>query len=474
MRFILIGLLIPGIASCVNYAGIHEHSIPDSPGSLAAVHRYPLPATPPPRIGPCQWWDKFDDPQLNTLINSALADSPHIQIAQSRLERAQHIAEEAGAALWPSVDMEGYVRREHFSKFGLIPPPFGGTTQNLGQLALNFRYELDFWGKNRQAFAARISQARAEEANLAQAQLMLSTAVASSYFQLQDNLALMQLLQKIVRQRQALLRTVQARAERSITSVIPVSSAKIQVDIFAVIVARAQQDIMVNRHQLAVLIGKNPFTTQISVKSFHYNPKILALPEVLPAHLLARRPDITATLWRVEAAAHQVKVEKARFFPDINLMALLSFQSIGLNKLFNFQSRDYAVQAAFSLPIFDAGYLRADLKARYSEYDLAVGQYNQTILTAFQQVADQLAILHTVKIQLQEQNDAVDIAQRNYRRNYLLYKHGISDYTQVLTAEASWLYQRLFLLQLENLHIQTTIAMIKALGGDYQSPIEIL
>ncbi len=474
MRFLLIGLLIPGIAGCVNYIGIHEHSIPDSPASLAAVHRYPLPATSPQRIGPCQWWDKFNDPQLNTLINIALADSPHIQIAQSRLERAQHIAEEAGAALWPNVDMTGYVRRERFTKNGLIPPPFNGTTQTPSELALNFNYELDFWGKNRQTLAARISQARAEEANMAQAELMLSTAVASAYFQLQDDLALAELLKKILRQRQALLRTIQMRAEHSITSAIPVSSAKIQVEIFAVILARAQQDIMVKRHQLAVLIGKNPFTTQISVKNFNYNPKILALPAVLPAHLLARRPDITVTLWRVEAAAHQVKVEKARFFPDINLMALLSFQSITLSKLFNFQSRDWAVQAAFSLPIFDAGYLRADLKARYSEYDLAVGQYNQTILTALQQVADQLAILHTVKIQLQEQSDAVGIAQRNYRRNYLLYKHGISDYTQVLTAEASWLYQRLFLLQLENLHIQTTIAMIKALGGDYESPIELL
>ncbi len=165
---------------------------------------------------------------------------------------------------------------------------------------------------------------------------------------------------------------------------------------------------------------------------------------------------------------------KARFFPDINLMALLSYQSIGLQNLFKASSRDDAIQVAFNLPIFDGGYFRATLKARYSEYDLAVGQYNRTILTALQQVADQLAAIHTLKIQLKEQTAALTFAQSNYHRNYLLYKQGINDYTQVLLAQASWLYQQVFLLELENLHIRATIAMIKALGGDYHTPVATL
>lgn len=469
----IIGLFFMGVTGCVNYIGIHAHSKPETNDTLAVPHRYPLP--PEPSV--CKtdnWWQQFNDPQLNTLMAVALADSPTIQIAASRLDRAKHLAEAAGASLWPSVNLSGYVRREHFTKNGIIPPPFGGTTQNLGELALNFQYELDFWGKNRQTIAARVSAAQAAAADLAQAQLMISTAVATSYFQLQSNIALVKLAKKILAQRQGLLKLSEDLAEHAISSAIPVSSAQIQVQIFALLLAQVEKEVMVNRHQLAILIGKNPFTTQISIKKFQYNSKLLSLPPIIPAHLLGRRPDIAASCWRVEAAAHQVNAVKARFFPDINLMALLSYQSIGLQNLFKASSRDDAIQVAFNLPIFDGGYLRATLKARYSEYDLAVGQYNRTILTALQQVADQLAAIHTLKIQLKEQTAALTFAQSNYHRNYLLYKRGINDYTQVLLAQASWLYQQVFLLELENLHIRATIAMIKALGGDYHTPVATL
>ncbi len=193
----IIGLFFIGVTGCVNYIGIHAHSKPETNDTLAIPHRYPLP--PEPTVYKTDnWWQQFNDPQLNTLMAVALADSPTIQIAASRLDRAQHLAEAAGASLWPSVNLSGYVRREHFTKNGIIPPPFGGTTRNLGELALNFQYELDFWGKNRQTIAARVSETQAAAADLAQAQLMISTAVATSYFQLQSNIALVKLAKKIL------------------------------------------------------------------------------------------------------------------------------------------------------------------------------------------------------------------------------------------------------------------------------------
>ncbi len=466
MRFLFIITLCLGMTGCVNYIGIHAHSTPLTPTSLAVSHAYPT--LPQQAFTPSgQWWDIFKDAELNQLIAVALESSPNIQIAQSRLERARHLAEAAGASLWPNVDLNGYIRREHYTKNGIIPPPFNGTTQNLASLSLNLNYEIDFWGKNRETIAARVSETFAQQAELAQTRLVLSTAIASSYFQFQYDMALISLTKKILKDQQHLLNIIQLRAQHSITSNIPVSSAQIQVQTWELLLAQIEQYADIQRHQLAELMGENPFTTQITVSEFKYNPKLLTLPPVLPASLLGRRPDIDASRYQVEAAGHLVNVEKALFFPDVNLLAFFSFQGIGLNNIFKWSSRDYAAQAAFTLPIFDAGYLRANLKARYDEYDSAVGQYNQTILTALQQVADQLSALSITQLQIQEQNKAATIARLNYQRNDLLYRHGINDYTEVLTAESTWLNQQLFLLVLQNLHVQNTISMINALGGDY-------
>jgi len=463
LRFIFISILSFAITGCVNYAGIHSHSAL-LPETQPTPHVYPLPP-PVSTTKSGQWWDMFNDPQLNILIDAALSCSPNIQIAQNRLARARHLAEAAGASLFPYVDLSGYIRREHFTKNGLIPPPFAGTSRNLGNLAANLNYEIDFWGKNRETIAAKVSEAKAAEADLAQAQLVLSTAVAAGYFQLQYDLALEELIEKIVQQRQQLLEIIQLRAKHHLTSVIPVSSAKIQVAYWELFLAQIQQFTQIQRNQLAALMGDNPFTTQIAVNHFQYNPKLLALPPVIPASFLGRRPDVAASLWRVEAAGHLVNVEKALFFPDINLLAFFSFQSVGLNKWFNFSSRDYTGQAAFTLPIFDAGYLRSSLKARYDEYDEAVNKYNQTIITALQQVADQLSALQTEQLQIKMQKDAEIIAKNNYHRNNLLNQHGITDKTDVLTAQATWFYQQLFLLFFEDMNIQSTISMINALGG---------
>jgi NodT family efflux transporter outer membrane factor (OMF) lipoprotein len=472
VKKILLSLISFTMAGCVNFFGIHEHSAAYTVASLAVPHQYPLPAGPFVPSG--EWWDMFKDPQLSRLIEVALIDSPNIQSAQSRLEKARHLAEAAGAALWPNINFSGYIRRERFSKFGIIPPPIGGTTKTLANLSLNLNYEVDFWGKNRQTLAAKISEQKAAEAELEQTRLVISTAVASSYFKLQNDLAIISLLKKILKQRQVLLDRIRLRAQHNITSAIPVSSAEIQVETWTLLLAQAQEYALIQRHQLTALMGENPFTTQISIPPFCYNQELLKFPQIMPASLLGRRPDVAAAAWRIDAARHYVKVQKALFFPDINLLAFFSFQSIGLNHLFNWNSRDYAAQAAFTYPIFDAGYLRANLKARYDEYDLAVEQFNQTVVTALQQFADQLSVLAIYQIQLKAQRRAEVISKSNYHRNYLLYKHGINDYTQVLIAQASWLYQQLFLQELQYLDIQATIGLINALGGDFVTPSSIL
>jgi NodT family efflux transporter outer membrane factor (OMF) lipoprotein len=221
------------------------------------------------------------------------------------------------------------------------------------------------------------------------------------------------------------------------------------------------------KHELAALLGKNPLNTEITANKFKYEKKLLELPKVLPANLLGRRPDIVASRWRIEEAAQKVNVAKARFYPNINLIAILSLQSYTLSKTFNTASRDDSVGAAIDLPIFDANARRANLDARFDEYDLASEQYNQTILIALRDVADQAAALNSLSSQETQQTIAVKASQQSYRLTLSRYKHGINDYKSVLEIQNALLQAEYRQTQLRALHLKASVSMIKALGGNY-------
>ncbi len=453
------------LTGCVNYAGITSHSHLYNEASLSTHHVYAVPKKSA-IVSANYWWNRFQDPQLNQLIDIALTDSPNLQVAKNRIDRAQHIAEQVGTSLWPSADLSGYARRERFTGDGLIPPPFNGLIFNIGDLGLNFQYELDFWGINRQALAARVSEMEATKADLAAARLIISTAVASSYFQLQSNVAQLKIMEDVLHQYQSILKITQHLAAHHIESYIPLSTVITQTDAAKVNVAQAKEAVMLMRYQLAALMGKNPFSTEIALNQFNYRKQFVSLPTYLPANLLAQRPDVRAACLRVEAAAHEVKVAKARFFPNINLSALYSYQSLGFNNLFKPISRDIAGEAAIDLPIFDAGLRRANLKTRYAEYDMSVNQYNDTLLTALHQVADQFTILQSVKSQLVAQTHLLQASRRHYLLTQSRYRHGIEADMPVLQSNITFLNQQHIQLQIQTQHVLAVIHMIKALGGN--------
>lgn len=467
MKFILMNLCtLVLLTGCIQYTGIHSHSTSYNPASLAIHHDYSLSATKKTSTASqYNWWDRFQDTQLNQFITIALADSPTMKIAENRLERAQHLSEGAGAALWPTLNFDANVSRQRYSATGNIVPPYNGETVSQGNVFLNFQYDFDFWGKNRENVAAMVSRAKASQADLAEAALVISTSVASTYFQLQGSLVQLAIAEETEQQMQAMLNITQLLTQHDIKSALPLNVAIANLQTAVMTVAQAKQAVLLTRHQLAVLLGKNPFTTDISVSPFVFNKQSVFLPSNLPANLIAQRPDIIASKWWVEAAAHRVNVSKARFFPDINILAFYSYQSIGLNRLFQAESRDYAVQPAIDLPIFDAGLRRANLKTQYAKYDMAVNQYNQTILIALRQVADQLSILESVKSQLASKNKAVLASQHNFSLRKLRYQKGIDAYMSVLNSKVVLLDQEHAQVDLEVQSILAMIGIIKALGG---------
>lgn len=416
------------------------------------------------------WWNKFHDPQLNQFIKIALSNSPNMQTAIINVKKALAIAQQSKSALFPNINFTGAVTRDYFAKNFIIPPPFAGETASIGLASLHvIQYDLDLWGKKREALCANLNKAQATAADLAETRLVISTAVASTYFSLQYDTAILQIAEQDARDRSKLHKIALANTRHGIRSDIPLTQATAALRTSLITVENAKENIQKDKHQLAILMGKNPFTTQIYLRPFQYNAAVLNLPPIIPANLLGRRPDIVAARWRVEAQAHLINVAKARFFPDINLSALLSYESIGLNRLFDSSNLAKDAVGAIDIPIFDANLRRAALKQQFAEYDEAVEKYNNTILTALQNVADQMSILNAVKSEETSQKSVLNNINKNYALTKSTYEHGIIDYSQLLQLHESLLSQREILIQLQERQILTVVAMIKALGGDYQT-----
>lgn len=449
------------LSGCLYYGDLHKHAAPLTPAALSQTRTYGIPSD----FNHVRWWNTFGDNQLSQLIAAALDQSPDMAIAKSRVRRAEFLAKGTASSLWPTVDLSGYLTRERFSQYGVVPPPFNGKTFTIGELGLNFNYEFDFWGKNRETLAARVSEECAALADLKQTQLILSSAVASAYYnyiyfnrQLSKSKALLSTSNRS-------LAIIQVRAQHHIESVLPVKSAIATNESAKLNVAYYQQARAVARNQLIALIGNNPFKTTIQTNKKLSYPAKLTIPKYLPANLIATRPDIQAARARTEAAAHQIKVGKARFFPNINLSALFSYQSILMNKLFDPASQNNFISGAIDLPIFDAGLRRSQLGVNYAEFDEAVSVYNKTIITALQQVADQIVTLRAIRSQLTAQQQTVLATQQRFALTNKRYSHGINDYYSVLELRTALLQAQMQELELQTQYIQAKIGLFKALGG---------
>ena len=437
---------------------------PIDAADLAVQHVYTLP---PKKQSPA-CFKGIHDPQLNQLISVALVDAPNMHRAKARIEQAQQLAKIAYSTRWPSIDLNGYLEKAYFPVHGTVPPQLAlGISQgNLADIGFKFNYALDFWGKNRETFASKLSEAFAAQMDLAETQLLLSSAVATAYFALQNNMIQQTLAKENARLLSELADIIVDRAKQGIESNIPVKTAIADAETARLSVEDYKRAEMQSRNQLAVLMGKNPLATHIDAAAFTDHQRSFALPKIIPANILAQRPDIAAARALAESAAHQIKVAKTAFFPNINLKGLLSLQSLYFNKSFNIWLQNDNAGAAFDLPIFDAGARLANLNAHYAQYEIAVNQYNQTILNALKEVGDQLSTLKTLHTQIVAQNNVVHNTKSNDTLYQAQYAQGIIDYPQLIEIKQLVVQQKALLRLLQTRQMQAYVALLTALGGE--------
>ena len=456
------------LGACASMSGIAPYASPRDANALAAERALQDASVREDAWPKTDWWKAFADPQLDALMDEALAGSPTLNIAAARTRRALAAAEGDKAALLPRVDGSLTSTRERFSEHGTAPPPLGGSTQTLNQLQATLSWDLDFWGKNRAAYEAALGSARAAEVDAYAARLALSTSIAQAYVRLQRAYWQHDVADATLKERERIYALTRDRNAAGLDSRLELKQAESALPAAREQIAELDERIALARNQIAALIGAGPDRGLAIERPRALTHTAVALPSTVPAELIGRRPDVIAQRWRIEAAGRDIASAKAQFYPNVNLLAFVGLQSLGASNLLTAASRMAGAGPAVTLPIFDAGRLRANLAGKDADYDVAVEQYDQLIADAMRDVVDQLVSFRSVGAQRTQQVAALATAQEAYDLALLRYREGLGNYLQVLSAEQPLLAQQGLDADLRARELELAINLVRALGGGYE------
>jgi NodT family efflux transporter outer membrane factor (OMF) lipoprotein len=451
-------LLLAGCASFDGIAPTVAQRTPAELGATKATVQWPRD----------DWWTRFGDDELDRLVARALAGNPQLDAARARLARAQAAVAANAAALAPRVDAQAQSMWQRFNENYIYPPPLAGSSDSTNTLQLTGSWELDFFGRHRAALRAALSQGRAAVAESQAARLLIASAVARTYMQLARQVETRDVLAATLAQREQILKLVQARVRSGLDTQVELRQAEGAVPEIKQQIEAVDEQIERARHALAALAGAAPDATR-SLAPHLAQTKAPPLPAAIPAELIGRRADISAARWRVEAAAADVEAARAQFYPNVNLLAFAGLQSLGFAHWLDAGSRTFGIGPAVSLPVFDAGRLRANLRGKTADVDSAVADYNATLVDAMRDVADQIASLQSLERQAAEQRAAQSAAEGAYDLAVLRYRAGLGSYLTVLAAETNVLAQRRAGTDIKARRIDAAIELMRALGGGFEA-----
>lgn len=417
-----------------------------------------------------RWWLKYNDPQLNQLMEEGLADAPDLKAAQARLRRSESMSQSIGSVLYPQLTANGTVFGQEVSTNYIVPAPY--TPQgwySYGQATLNFNWEIDFWGKNRAALATAVSESQARRAEVAQARLILTTSIARSYADLARLVADRTTAEKALDIRTKTWSLFNERQQQGLENVGAVSQAAGKMHLVENELVQIDVRIAETRNRLAALVGAGPdrglkIQPPATLLQARY-----ALPPDIGINLVGRRPDIVASRWQAEAGQSRIENRKAQFYPNVNIAAFVGGQSLGINRLIESGSYMSNAGPAIYLPIFLGGKLRADLAAARAEYDESVANYEKTLVQALNEVADVVAGLQQLQKQINLADRSVAAQNRGLQVAGNRYRGGLANYLDVLVAEDELLNSWRVQTDVQTRAFILDVAMIKALGGGYQT-----
>jgi NodT family efflux transporter outer membrane factor (OMF) lipoprotein len=459
------------LAACAQLPAAGPIPQPKSGASLDASASFAAAAAAAPAAAwPVeQWWRAYGDSQLDALIDEAVAGAPDMAAALARLQRADAALRITGAATRPQLRANSSISEDRLSYNFMTPRAATPSGWNdYGRATLDFSWEIDFWGKNRAALAAATSSLQAQGAELANARLLLAASVAADYAELSRLYANRATVEQSVEVRR---KTAQLFTQRFVNG-LETRGGMREADARRATAEGAQlaldEQIALQRNRLAALLGAGPDRALSITAPDLKLGRGFGLPATLAFDLLGRRPDVTAARFQVAAYDHRVAESRAAFYPNVNLTAFVGVQSLGLDMLAKGGSQVGSIGPAISLPIFDGGRLRGQLRGAEADYAQAVASYDNTLVRALREVADAATSQRSLGARLLKAQEAVDAAAEAHRVARNRYEGGLATYVEVLSAEDGYLTSLGPLTDLRARSITLDIALQRALGGGYR------
>jgi NodT family efflux transporter outer membrane factor (OMF) lipoprotein len=462
------------IAGCASTGGIAPQAVRTDASQLDAGSAIRA-ANADAQWPASDWWRSYDDPQLDAWIEASVAGNPSLAAAQARVREARSMAGVAAAGLLPQINGNMSVQRQQWSDNVFYGPgPLAGANTWNNTATLGLSYHLDLWGQDKNSAERALDLAHASAADARAAQLELEVNVTRAYIELSMNYALLDIANQTLHEQQNILGLAQKRLAGGIGTQLEVSQAQTPLPEYERQVDALEEAIALGKNQLAALAGKGPGAGETITRPALSLATPTGLPSALPAELIGHRPDIVAARWTVAAQARGIDVAKADFYPNVNLLVSMGGYAAA-GPLFQFlksMSGSYAGGPALSLPIFDGGRLRSQLGAQSAAYDIAVEQYNQTIVTALKEVADQVVRMRSLATQDDDAHRSVAAAQRNFDLAKEGFRRGLTDYANVLIAQTQFLRAQEGVARIAAERLTTQATLVAALGGGAIDPAD--
>ena len=416
-----------------------------------------------------KWWEIYGDPQLNALEEQVGISNQNVLAAEARYRQAKTVVRVARAGLFPTVTTSPSVivsqSPSNFANTGQVST--SSRVRELYALPFNFSYQSDVWGNVRRSIAANSATAQASAADLENARLLYQAELAQDYFELHGLDGEAQLLVTAVKSYEEFLTLTKNRYDSGVASMGDVAQAETQLE-----TTRAQLvDLAVQRsqfeHAIAILTGRAPSAVSVPAAPIKSPPP--PVPIGVPSALLERRPDIAMSERQVAAANEQIGIAQVAFYPSLTLSATGGFESSAFLNWFSWPSRFWSVGPQLAQTLFEGGRRRALVDQAEAAYDVTVANYRQTVLTAFQQVEDNLSALRILAQEAEVQARAVRAAEESLKIATDQYRGGVVSYLQVITSQAIALQDESAAVAILTRRMSASVLLIQALGGGWDA-----
>lgn len=419
------------------------------------------PAEPGEQQPRGKWWEVYGDPVLNGLEDRIEISSNALHIAEAQYRQAQAAATVASSALFPSLNVDGSAGRSKSPARGSVA---GGTQDSFGA-GLSAAWEFDLWGRVRRSAEAGRATAAASAADLESVRLSIHASLAQTYFSLRVADTQERLYARIVADFARSLQIAQNRYAQGVDTRADVAAAETQLK-----TAQAQAiDLSLQRaqleHAIAILLGQPPAAFSLAPADLTLTPP--APPALIPSQQLERRPDIAAAERRLAAASAGIGVATGGYFPVLSLSGSAGYQGPVFSRLFSAPNEIWSLGSSALAPLFDAGKMRAQVAAARASYEQSLGSYRETVLSAFQEVEDNLAATSFLAREAGVQAEAVAAARQSAISTLNQYKAGTVSYLNVVTAQSAQLDAERTAVQLLGRRLNASVTLFKAAGGDW-------